>query len=105
MPRPSRDRLPRARCRPLRAFLPGAVPRMWLLLLDDAALRIVTPQGRPGPGVTFPLRMSSLPVTCRSPPRAWHSGDEGGFMTRIPSHSIEDAPQAARSLLADMVPF
>jgi hypothetical protein len=24
-------------------------------------------------------------------------------MTRIPSHSIEDAPQAARSLLAEMV--
>ena len=26
-------------------------------------------------------------------------------MTRIPSHSIEDAPQAARSLLAEMVQF
>src|SRR5947208_7790943 len=26
-------------------------------------------------------------------------------MTRIPSHSIEDAPAAARSLLADMVQF
>jgi hypothetical protein len=39
----------RARCRPLRAWLPGAVPRMWLLLLDDAALRIVTTQGRPRP--------------------------------------------------------
>src|SRR5882724_13609040 len=61
--------------------------------------------GRARPGVTFPLRMSSLPVTCRSPPRAWHSGDEEGFMTRIPSHSIEDAPQAARSLLAEMVQF
>jgi hypothetical protein len=35
----------------------------------------------------------------------WHSGDEGEFMIRIPSHSIEDAPQAARSLLAEMVQF
>ncbi len=26
-------------------------------------------------------------------------------MTRIPSHSIEDASQAARSLLAEMVQF
>ena len=26
-------------------------------------------------------------------------------MTRIPSHSIEDAPQAAQSLLAEMVQF
>jgi hypothetical protein len=26
-------------------------------------------------------------------------------MTRIPSHSIEDAPRAARSLLAEMVQF
>src|SRR5207247_10589109 len=30
---------------------------------------------------------------------------KGGFMTRIPSHSIEDAPAAARSLLAEMVQF
>jgi hypothetical protein len=25
-------------------------------------------------------------------------------MTRIPSHTIEDAPEASRDLLADMVP-
>src|SRR5712664_4343924 len=27
--------------------------------------------------VTFPVPMSSLPVTCRSPAWDWHSGDEG----------------------------
>jgi hypothetical protein len=43
--------------------------------------------------------MSSLPVTCRSPSRAWHSGEEGEFVTRIPSHSIEDAPQAAEAFV------
>jgi hypothetical protein len=66
---------PRARGRPLRGCVPGAVARTWLLVLDDAALRIVTTQGHPRPGVTFPLRMSSLPVTCRSPPGAWHTGE------------------------------
>src|ERR1700758_1366928 len=60
----------------------------------------------PEAGVTFPPRMSSLPVTCRSPPRPWRSGDERGYiMTRIPSHSIEDAPQESRALLGEMVQF
>jgi hypothetical protein len=82
--------------------LPAPAPA--LSLKDEAGPPGVTPPGRFGAGVTFRATASSFPVTS---PRPYGGGitHQGEAMTRIPAHTIEDAPEATRSLLAELVQF
>src|SRR5689334_24339769 len=58
---------------------------------------------RTGPPVTVPAAVASFPLTVPCPPAA--ARRERRAMTRIPSHSVADAPDASRSLLEEMIQF
>src|SRR5215468_4041243 len=58
-----------------------------------------------GGPVTFRPGAPSFAGEVATSPHAMAFSDQGGPMSRIPTHTIEDAPAAARPLLAEMVQF
>src|SRR5262245_2096985 len=73
--------------------------------LDDAERPNVTWPGPPEVLRHIPVWHPVLAGDVACAPHALASGDPGGSMARIPTHTIENAPAAARPLLAEMIQF
>src|SRR6516162_10970168 len=84
---------------PLSSALMPVPPAADPLAYEDEADRRTVTARRPGAAVT---------LSCAAPSYAGNreTGDRRRrVMTRIPSHSVEDAPEASRALLREMIQF